>query len=113
MSTHDYKNLIPCAISYYMHNTLNIRFNSSSFSKFDLIYITKHGLTHTNVKSSLKRTFILLSPPARKKFQVDFIFKKEMDHFQISVQHKIIIIHLTMYSVQFIVIQSLNDKFKE
>lgn len=60
-----------------MCNTLNIRFNSWSFSKFAPICITKHGLTHTNVKSSFTRTFILLSPLTRKTFQVDFSFKKK------------------------------------
>jgi hypothetical protein len=70
-----------------MHNALSIRFNSWSLNKFDPICITKHGLTHTNVKSSFTRTFMLLFPPARKAFQIDFIFKKKMDSFQTNAQH--------------------------
>jgi hypothetical protein len=54
---------------------------------------------------------MLLSPPARKTFQEDFIFQKKVDCFQTNAQHKIIM-HLTM-CVQFIVIQSLNDEFYE
>jgi len=49
-----------------------------------------------------------LSPLSSKKIQADPIVEEEMDHLWTNVQYKITIIHLTMYCVKFIVLQSLN-----
>ncbi len=79
---------------------------------FDLINVTKHGLTYIALlRVCLREDFNLLFSLLNKFFQVDHLVQEEMFQLRTNAQFKLAIISLKSYYSKILIVQSLNTKF--
>jgi hypothetical protein len=98
--------LVQLAAWNIIHHAQGLTFERLAF---DLVGVTKHGLTYTTLSQiHSKENLYLLSPLLINFFQIDLLIKQEMYRLQTTTQYELTLPSFKSYHEEFIVIQPLN-----